>query len=74
MRQRVIWLVLCTAPLMAAAPITTPREGQRAPGAAATSCGGELGKPCGCMNDVVCVEPCIDCCETIPCPVEGCAK
>lgn len=40
----------------------------------ATSCGGEPGKPCGCQNDVLCREPCIDCCETIPCPIEGCAK
>lgn len=40
----------------------------------ATTCGGESGKPCGCQNDVICREPCIDCCETVPCPVEGCAR
>lgn len=44
------------------------------PTRATPTCGGELGKPCGCAAESLCREPCIDCCETVPCPIEGCSK
>lgn len=37
-----------------------------------TTCGGIPGQHCGCAAEG-CVEPCVSCCPTMPCPVEGCA-
>lgn len=36
-------------------------------------CGGKDSEHCGC-SAVSCQEPCVDCCPTVPCPVDGCTR